>query len=262
MFVLAVFGFKKRTAFMTSICLAQISEFSLIIVRLGYDKGHIGADVFSLTILSAIITIALTSYLVKYDDKLYAFIGRKLSWFEKLSSKNHHSISYFPEDGKYDSVLVGYDRIGYSIFQKLKKMKRRTIIVDMNPDIIRELISEKVNCIYGDIGDSDILSMLSLEKKELVISTIPNHQETVLLIKRAREKNPEATIIVTAYDAEEALHLYELGADYVIIPHFLGGERISYILDDIAGSLKKRMKMKVKHMSALQERIKRHGKHG
>lgn len=261
LFLLALFGYKKRTAFLTSISMAQISEFSLIIVALGFSKGHISSEIFSLTILVAIITISITAYIIKFDDKLYQWFGKKLSFFDRLSKHNKELISYLEEGVQHKVILVGYDRIGYSILQKLKRLKKNVVVVDLNPDIIKHLIKQKIPCIYGDIGDIEIIKRLKLEEAELVISTIPTYSASLLLIKKVRELNPEATIIVTGYEAEEALELYKKGADYVVVPHYLGGEHISLILEDLTSDLNKLIKIKLSHMKALQERKKRHPHH-
>ena len=261
LFLLALFGYKKRTAFLTSISLAQISEFSLIIVAFGFNSGHISSEIFSLTILVAIITIGLTAYLIKFDDKLYQWFGKKMVFFDRLSKHNKELISYLEEGAQHKVVLVGYDRIGYSILQKLHMLKKNVVVVDLNPDIIKDLIRKKVPCIYGDIGDVEIIRRLRLEEAELVISTIPNHQDSLLLIKKIREINPEATVIVTSYNADDALELYKKGADYVVVPHFLGGEHISLILEELTTDLNKLLKIKISHMKALQERRKRHPHH-
>ena len=260
LFILSLFGYKKRTAFLTSISLAQISEFSLIIVALGFSKGHLSPEIFSLTILVAIITIGITAYVIKFDDKLYQWFGKKMVLFDKLNKHNKELISYLEEGVQHKVVLIGYDRIGYSILQKLKSL-RKNVVVDLDPDIIRNLIRKKIPCIYGDIGDLEIIKRLRLEEAELVISTVPSHQDSMLLIKKVREFNPEATIIVTSFDADDALELYKRGADYVVVPHFLGGEHISLILEELTTDLNKLLKIKISHMKALQERKKRHPHH-
>jgi len=261
MLILAFFGYKKRTAFLTSISLAQISEFSLIIVSQGFAKGHVSAEIFSLTIMLALITIGLTAYLIKFDEKLYRLIGSKLTWFERLSPHNKELISYFEEGASHNVILVGYDRTGYSIFQQLKRMRKNVMVVDINPDIIKQLIAQKVPCIYGDIGDLEIIRRIKIESVELVISTIPEHQESLLLIQKIREINPETIILVTSYSADRALELYEKGADYIIVPHFLGGEHMSLLLEELTTNLSKLLKTKISHIKALQERCHRHPHH-
>ena len=181
--------------------------------------------------------------------------------FDKLNKHNKELISYLEEGVQHKVVLIGYDRIGYSILQKLKSLRKNVVVVDLDPDIIRNLIRKKIPCIYGDIGDLEIIKRLRLEEAELVISTVPSHQDSMLLIKKVREFNPEATIIVTSFDADDALELYKRGADYVVVPHFLGGEHISLILEELTTDLNKLLKIKISHMKALQERKKRHPHH-
>jgi len=260
MFVLGLFGYKKRTAFLTGVGLAQISEFSLIIAALGFNKGHISAEIFSLTTIFAIITLIFTAYLIKFDDKLYHLIGRHITWFERLNPHTKEA-SYIEEGVQHQIVLIGCDRIGHSILQKLRRMKKKVIVVDLNPDVIKHLISQKIPCMYGDIGDAEILNLLNLDEAELIISTIPEHHDTILLMKKVREKNIDATIIVTSYTAEEALELYKKGADYVIVPHFLGGEHISLLLEDLTAHLGKLLKIKTEHIKQLEERRRRHPHH-
>ena len=71
MVITSFFGFSKRTSFFSGMSLAQVSEFSLIIVAIGLEFGHISHDLFSLVTLLTIITIALTSYFIKFNNFIY-----------------------------------------------------------------------------------------------------------------------------------------------------------------------------------------------
>jgi Kef-type K+ transport system membrane component KefB/voltage-gated potassium channel Kch len=255
---LGILGYKKRTSFLSAISLIQVSEFSLILFRVGVEKGHITTNLFNVAILLSLVTLTITTYVIKYDERMYAWIGKRLGFLERLSIHDTREMSYEADEAP-DVILVGYDRIGYSIYNKLKWMDKKTIIVDINPDIVKKLAADKIPCIYGDIGDVEIVERLQLGKAKVVISTIPNHNETIRLISEVRKRNPSATIIVTGYEADEAMELYGFGADYVILPHFLGGEHLSVIMDDLTGSLGKRLNIKINHLKALQERKNRHG---
>ncbi|NQV08325.1 cation:proton antiporter [Candidatus Woesearchaeota archaeon] len=246
-----LFRYTKRTSFLTAISLAQISEFSLIIVAQGLALGHISQDIFSLTVLLAIITISITSYFIKFDNQIYKFLSKPLGIFEPKKSKKE--LEYLPQT-EYDVILVGYDRIGYSISKTLKKIGKQMMVVDFNPDLIRKLIKEKIPCLYGDIGDIDIIERLDFRKVDIVISTVPNEEENILLIKKLKEVNHKASIFVTAYHVDEALNLYDIGADYVILPHFLGGDHVSLMLEDVTGDINKLVTTKVKHIEELKER--------
>ncbi|MBN1274882.1 cation:proton antiporter [Candidatus Woesearchaeota archaeon] len=259
-FITALFGYKTRTSFMTGIALAQVSEFGFIIALLGKDHGILDEQAFSLIVLLALVTMAVTAYFIKYDDWLYKRVGR---WFKPLErlGKASRELSYVRQDRGHDYVLIGMDRIGYSIFRKIHKMHKDVVVVDFNPDIIKRLIQQHVPCIYGDIGDAEILEKLRLKHVKMVISTIPDHADNLLLIGEARKENKDATVIVTSYSVEDALSLYEEGADYVIIPHYLGGEHVSVLLEDVSLDLDKLITARLMHIKELRHRQHVHPHH-
>ncbi|MBU1604592.1 MAG: cation:proton antiporter [Nanoarchaeota archaeon] len=251
--ILSFFGYKRKTAFMTSTSLAQSSEFSLIIVAQGMYLGHISQDFLSLATILAITTITITTYFIKFDNQAYQKIGGFLKVFEKLSKKSKE-LEFVDENSKYRVILVGYDRIGYTISKSLDKLKKDYLVVDFNPDIIKKLMSKKQPCLYGDISDVEIINRLRLEQVELVVSTIPDKHAAKLLIKKVKEKNLHALIIVTTLRIEDALEMYEEGADYVIVPHILGGHQVNILLESISDDIDKLIDTKISHIKELKER--------
>lgn len=255
--IVMFFGFNRRVAFLAGVSLSQVSEFALIAVTEGVRVGHLGEGFLSLTIMVTLASIIVTAYLVKYEYKIYKFMLPFLRRFDRLRRKDRFIEHSFGEK-PHDVVLIGYDRTGYTILHSLQKLNRDVVVVDFNPEIINQLIQEHVPCVYGDVGDEEVLEKLHLEKVELVISTVPTHQETLLLIKRVREINKSARLIVTAYNVEEALTLYKEGADYVIVPHLLGGAHAGMLLEEISNDIDKLITTKIEHIGELREHRRRH----
>ena len=253
MFTTSFFGYKKRTSFLTSISLAQISEFSLIIVTQGFLLGHISQEIFSLTILLAIITITLTTYFIKFENGIYSRFSGCLCIFDRLTD-NEAELEYVPVKRKNDVILCGYNRIGYSIVKTLMKLKKSLLIVDFNPEVIKQLIEKKIPSIYGDVGDIEVLERLNFKKAKMIISTIPTKSDNMLLIRTAKKENKKITIFVTANQIKEALDFYDAGADYVVLPHFLGGEHLSLLIEDFTEDINKMIEHKLKHIKELKER--------
>ena len=253
MLICSFFGYSKRTSFLTSLSLAQISEFSLILAAQGLVLGHLSQDIFSMTILLAVASTVLTTYFINYSGAIYQKISPFLSLFEKLTS-NYKYLEYIPGRMKNFVVICGYNRIGYSIMRSLRKMKKAHIVVDFNPEIIKKLISEKVPCLYGDVGDIELLERLNLKDSSMVISTVPNKNDNLLLIHEAKKSNKKVIVFATGSQIEEALELYDAGADYVILPHFLGGEHASLILESFGSNLKKLLENKIRHIEELSKR--------
>ena len=247
-----IFGFKKRTAFLSGIALTQISEFSLIVVALGLKLGDVSQDIVTIVTMVGAITLVATSYLIKYDSEIYLMLSRALGIFDRLNPKRHEE--ELPGDYQPDVVLCGYNRIGYSILNTLLKLKKKLLVVDYNPELIHELHEASVPCIYGDVGDLEIIERMQISSARMLISTVPDLYDNLLLIKKAREKNKNLIVILTASQIDDALQLYSSGADYVILPHFLGGQHISLMLVDFSSDLSTLMTEKLRHIDELNKR--------
>ena len=95
---------------------------------------------------------------------------------------------------------------------------------------------------------------MNLESIKLFVSTVPEVHDNLTLIKRIRKDNKKAKVIVTSSDIDEALKLYKAGADYVVMPHFLGGEHASRIIEDIRKRKIKINEERENHIKHLKER--------
>ncbi|MCA9478671.1 MAG: cation:proton antiporter, partial [Nanoarchaeota archaeon] len=255
-----MFGFNRRVAFLTALSLSQISEFALIAVDQGLRLGHVDQGFLSLTIMTALTSIIITSYLVKYEDSFYSFMKPFLKLFDRFSHKKRayeHDDVHVP----HKVVIVGFDRIGYSVSKTLEKIEDDVLIVDFNPDIIDHLMREKIPCMYGDIGDDEVLDKLFLEQVRIIISTIPTLRDNLLLVRKVRHLNKDAKVIMTAYMVDDALELYNAGADYVILPHLLGGHHAGLVLEDISKDLDSLILTRLNHINELRAHQARHRPH-
>jgi len=256
MILMGVKGYTKKTGFMAGLTVAQISEFSLILVALGVKIGHISNEILSFVTMIGIITIAGSTYMIIYSNKIYSLISKYLSIFEKKKLKEKRKINQ-----DLDAILFGYNRIGFGILNSLKKIKRKYLVVDFNPDIINDLKKSRIPCLYGDADDEDLLRELPLQEVELAISTIPEFETNVLLIENVKRVNPNSIIIVRAHTIKDALELYKKGANYVLTPHFLGGEYLANMLKNIKTDKEGYKKEMESHIKMLTQRLEKGHEH-
>ena len=248
------FGYTKRTNFMVGINLAQISEFSLIVLLLGVSLGQISHDVLHTIILTMIITIFFSTYMITHSQKFY----EKLKWFAKMFEKKEIKKKRGQIKGKsYYSLLFGYNRIGFSILNSLKKINRKYLVIDFNPDTISVLNKVGIPSLYGDVDDIDLLNELPLDKIHIAISTVPECETNSILIQTIRKVNKDAIVIARAHTIDDALELYKKGANYVLTPHFLGGEYVSKMIGDLKIDAAGYEKEKEKHIQMLKDVQKR-----
>ncbi len=228
--ITSLFGYEKRTSFLTGLSLAQNSEFSLILVSLPFVLGAISKELFSLVIFLTVITMVLTSYLLEFKNKFYFVFYPLLSLFEKIPMPMAKKLEYFKRSKHKEIVLIGKHRMGSIFYDTLKRMKKSIIVIDNNPDIIRKMINKEESCIYGDVSNPEVLEKTNLNKVKIIISTVPNEEDSLFLLSYIKKRNPNIKLLVTAGHAYEADKLYKLGADYVILPNILSGEKVSLIL--------------------------------
>lgn len=228
MVIMGVLGYRKRTSFFTGSAIGQVSEFSLILVVLGQKLGQIPENVVSLVTLVAIVSFAVSTYTIMHNNGIYKRIGKWLSLFE-IRKGNLEAIG---AEGEFEDhvLVIGGRRMAATILETLKSTNEHVVVVDFDPDTIKRLQSQGVDTIFGDIVDPEIQERAHIAKARLVISTLSDLEDNLLLIKVTRHLNKKTKIVVLAYDIEEANILYKDGADYVVLPHLAGGRQIARAL--------------------------------
>ncbi|MBT5021856.1 hypothetical protein HOK51_00705 [Candidatus Woesearchaeota archaeon] len=250
----SIYGYSKKTVFEAGVSLAQISEFSLILVAQGVILGQISKDLLSITIIVAIITMVGTSYLVKFEHIIYSHLSKFIPVFGTLIPHKHIQHQRVKHKKNYEIVLCGHDRVGYSVLQTLRDQGRKVLVIDYNPDVIKELFHNHIPCMYGDVSDIEVLERLDLTKIKLIISTANKYEDNEFLLRVIKRISPHVRVFVSASKIDEALDLYKLGADYVILPHFIGGNYVSLILGEMEKDGATIHQERFKHMEELIKR--------
>ncbi len=249
-------GYQSKTSFLSGLTVAQISEFSLILMALGYSVGHVGQEVVSLITLVGVITIAGSTYLILYADKIYPYVRGFVSIFE--FRKN---IVETPEEKEnpYNTIIFGYDRVGYDFVNTAKKLDNKYLVVDFNPESIKKLGTENIPYRFGDAEDVNFLEEINLSDSEMVISTIPDFKVNLGLVSYYHNHRPDGIIVVTSHDITQAKELYAAGASFVVMPHYLGASYASAMIESHLTNNSKFEKERIVHLEYLEKRHKHTG---
>ena len=214
--------YTRLTSFKAAIHLSQISEFSIILVIFAASTGFIQNSAVSVITLVALITIGLSTYLMKYDDQLFKFLEQHLRIFERTKVKERKQ-----KHALYPIILFGYHKGGHEFLRVFRDMRQRYLVVDYDPDIIEHLEGQGIRHAYGDATDEEFLEEINAGKAQLVVSMMTDIESNKVLLRYANRFEPRTTFICHANDYDEAAELYRHGASYVMLPHFIGSERIS-----------------------------------
>ena len=233
MVIMGVLGYRKRTSFLAGLTVAQISEFSLIIVFLGQRIGHLTGEIVTLITVVGIVTFTLSTYMIVNGNKLYLFLAPLLSVFEKKHGKKDEVLHSSKElsEIKNHIVLVGGDQMGESLIDVFQSMNREVVVIDFDPAIVNKPEFRNVHRLFGDISDIEIKELAKVHSAHLIVSTIPDVEDNLILVREIKNKKGNAIVIVTAFDSKDAKVLYAEKADYVVLPHLAGGRQLAKVLE-------------------------------
>lgn len=250
MFILLnLLGYSKKVGYHAGLTVSQIGEFSLILVTLGLNLGHLNREVVSLITLVSILTIASSTYLMLFNDKLYKYVQGFLNLLEFRKT-----LRPLPKkDKKFDAILFGYRRAGPQFTDIFKKYNIKFLIIDFNPEIVRKAEKEGFAAEYGDASDIEFISELPLKNSKLLISTINDIDTNMVLLRSYRRENPDGIFISMAESKEDALKLYDQGATHIVLAHIIGAKQASVMIDKLGLDHKNYERLKAKQIKDLTD---------
>jgi Kef-type K+ transport system membrane component KefB len=249
MLLVGLSGYKPRTGFMAALPLGQVSEFSLILAAVGLKLGYMDEGSAGVITFVAIFSIAASSYGVVHGEKLYPKLHLMLRAFDFRRGSAEKGLE--KRDWKNHVIIIGAHRLGKHIVEVLTKLQLPFVVVDQNPEVVEYYAQRDVPAICGDINDSHIQELIGMKRAQLLISTIPVLSENQELLETIRNNKYRCKLIMTAQDEEEALSLYDQKIDYVLLPHFVGGQHLARILEE-DHNLQGLKKLREQHLKTLK----------
>jgi Kef-type K+ transport system membrane component KefB len=224
MIILGIMGYRKRTGFLAGLNVAQISEFSLILATLGLSLGQIDEETLGLITLVGLITISISTYLINYSHQIYELVAPALRIFERKVPYRELSDDALAGN-PFDVVIFGLGIYGNNIAKSLTARGFKVLGVDFDPSTISRWNRKGRHAQYGDADDPELMEILPKDV-QCVISTIPDKQINLALIKYLRHAGFPGKIAVTSYYGRTAKQLELAGADLILLPFVDASEMI------------------------------------
>lgn len=225
LFVMATLGrlgYTKQTSFKTAIHLSQISEFSIILIIFGATSGVLSQSAVPIITMVALITIGLSTYMIKYESRIYKKLEKYLDIFERKQLNEPRT-----QTKPFDAILFGYHKGGREYIDAFRDMKMDYLVVDDNPEIIDRMNRQGIRNVYGDMIDEEFLVEIGAANAKIFVSTLESITANLSALSFVRHHSKEASFICQATNYDDAVKLYEHGASYVSLPHYIGSERVS-----------------------------------
>lgn len=221
-------GVAAEPAMHAALYLAQIGEFSFVLAGVGLAEGTIHTDQYGV-----ILTVALISILVA--PFLPATLPKWMAWAPRVPFVREHDthieLDEPPLGLRRHVVICGYGRVGRALGEALTRKGLQYVVIELNPDIVRDLRERDIPAIYGDSSLESVLRHAEIDSARSVAVTIPELFAARATTRTARRLNPDADILTRANIHDDVVELMDVGATETVQPEFEAGQEfVRYVL--------------------------------
>ncbi len=119
-------------------------------------------------------------------------------------------------DRKDHLIIIGFGVSGRNLAQAARVAGITYVIVEMNPETVRNEKAKGEPIYYGDAAQNAVLQHSNIKDARIVVVAINDPTATRRIIEMVRRLNPKVHLIVRSRFLQEIEPLHELGADEVV----------------------------------------------
>ncbi len=227
-----------RASLVPAINLAQISEFSLVLIQVGVQSGHASPSIASAASLAFVVLAVMSSFLMMRSDQLTRLAIPALKRIGLSDLDHRPADANSAAERKRRIVVLGFYRVASSFLSELERrhaaLLEQVCVVDFNPDVYHALQIRNVKVYYGDVSHVESLSHAGVSEAEIIICSIPDSllkgTTNEKLVRQIRKMNPTAKVVATADVLAETEQLYAAGADYVTVARLAEADELIQVI--------------------------------
>lgn len=191
--------------------------FTLItITTVGYgdlDISQAGQMFAALILIGGVGTMSYTFALV-----VQSAITSNLAWRRRMQIRVDRSRDH--------TIVCGFGRMGHAVCEQLSQTEVPFVVVDADPDRVREASHLGYIAIEGCPSDDAVLTQAGIERATHLVAAVDATSENIVVSLTAAEMNSKLTIIAQAGTAADARKLKRAGATRSVSPFESGGLEI------------------------------------
>jgi CPA2 family monovalent cation:H+ antiporter-2 len=238
-FLVLAFRYPLNTALTVSASLAQVGEFSFILVGLGVALKVLPVEGQSLVLAAALISIALNPLMFKLVAPLENWIRMHPGLARVLERPGDPlaelPISVEPRHVTNHVVIVGYGRVGRRIADALAAQGLGFVVAEQNREIVEKLRQRGHHAVAGDASEPAVLIQAHVARARMLVIATPDTFHVRQMIEIARTLNPDIDTVVRTHSEEEATLLRNENAGTVFLgEHELAMAMTRYVMEKVA----------------------------
>ena len=208
--LLSRFRVGARTATVTSLTLANYSEFGLIVGAVGVKEGWISADWLVILAVALSASFVLASPLNLRAQDLYERLRARLT---RPGTVPRPSEARAARRESPEIAVVGMGRVGTAAYEEFARRNGRGLIgLDFDEEVVRRHREAGRNVVLGDATNLDFWEGLEGSRQiRMLVLAMSSHAATLAVAKRARDWGYQGIIAATAQHPDEVEELEAAG---------------------------------------------------
>ncbi|MBO4226292.1 cation:proton antiporter [Bradyrhizobium neotropicale] len=232
-----------RASLLPAINLAQISEFSLVVIQTGVAAGHISTATSSAASFAFVVLAVLSTFAITRSGEITRSLIGPLKRIGLRDLDQAHPVEADGPEAGHGAprriVILGFFRAASALLSQIERQNEALLeqisVIDFNPLVFRTLKDRGLQVIYGDISNVDTLVHAGIGKAEIIILSVPDSllvgANNEKLVRHVRSLNPTAKIVATADFLADVNDLYAAGADYVTVTRISDASELFSVIE-------------------------------
>lgn len=187
--------------------LAQLGEFSFLLVAEGVNAGIIDDSTYNRMLFIALGTLTLTPLLLRLGlqwARLPESVPTKPKKIGEVSS------------GAHGTIIIGIGPIGRQLATRLNLLGVELVLIDLSPVNLHPFAQQGIATLAGDARDVRVMEKAKLSEKELVVVCIPTDELALQVVRGLRKLNRKVRILVRCRFEASIGELLAAGATHVV----------------------------------------------
>lgn len=202
------FRYPLNTALTVGAGLAQIGEFSFILVALGVSLNLLSVEAQNLVLAGALFSITLNSAIFSLIDPIQRRIKENSS-FARLLERSTDPLAMLPDevDQAYlrdQVIIVGYSEVGKKLMRELASQNIKVVVTDQNREVVEKLRNKSIAAVSGVPTDPNVLIQAHIMHARLLIISPNDILDIHKMVDIAQQLNPKIKVLLCAENKEEA----------------------------------------------------------
>jgi CPA2 family monovalent cation:H+ antiporter-2 len=201
------------TALTVAVSLAQIGEFSFILLGLGQSLGLVPPEATSLVVAGAIVSIALNPLLFSGVEPLRRWVLKRSAWARQLEARDD-PLAELPADTPITSLAGQIVLVGQGRAEALGG--RALVVIDRDRDVVEQLRAAGQAAVLGEATAAMTLVQAHIAQAAWLVIAVSDVRGVPAMLAQARQLNSALRCAVVAHTPEEAQWLGAAGVDHVL----------------------------------------------